>query len=297
MMLRPPLVAFAGAAVFGATLLALGAVSPLPRWLLWTVTVLGALLAIHDLLGRPLPFLRWSFLRMMLGTKTLLRDWQVGDGREEGAARFVTANTPPGDLDAAIRAIDEYARRKSFLINVGDEKGVLLDAVIERVRPRLALEVGAYVGYSALRIARNLPPGGRLVSVELNADNAAIARRIVQHAGAADRVTFVVGTLGDGGTTLAHLAEEHGFASGSLDVVFLDHDKDAYLPDLRRLLDAGWLHPGSVVVADNVRFPGAPEYRAYMESEEGKTWRTRAHETHVEYQSLIPDVVLESTRL
>jgi catechol O-methyltransferase len=291
------LLAFAAATVIGAALLGLDTFRWIPRWLVWLWTVLAALLVLHELLGRPLPFLRWSFLRMLVGMNTLLRDWQVGDGREEGAARHVLAHAPRGDVDAAIRTIDDYARRKSFLINVGDEKGAILDGVIERLRPQLVLEVGAYVGYSALRMASKLPAGGRLVSVEYNDDNASIARRIVEHAGAADRVTFVVGTLGDGGTTLAHLAEEHGFASGSLDVVFLDHDKDAYLPDLQRLLDAGWLHPGSVVVADNVGFPGAPEYRAYMESEEGKTWRTRVHQTHVEYQKMIPDVVLESALL
>ena len=52
--------------------------------------------------------------------------------------------------------------------------------------------------------------------------------------------------------------------------MFIDHDKDAYLPDLERILDRGWLHPGSVVVADNIRFPGAPEYRAFMQAEEGR---------------------------
>jgi len=68
-----------------------------------------------------------------------------------------------------------------------------------------------------------------------------------------------------------------------------------YLPDLERTLAAGWLHPGSVVMADNVRFPGAPEYQAYMAAQEGKRWSTRAHQTHAEYQTFIKDVVLEST--
>jgi catechol O-methyltransferase len=296
-MLRPPLFAFLAVVALGGALLGLDAVPAIPRWVLWAATTVATLLAAHELLGRPLPFLRWSFLRMMLGMKTLTREWQVGDGREEAAAKFVIANAPRGDLDAAIRAIDEYARRKSFLINVGDEKGAILDSVVERVRPRLAVELGAYVGYSALRIARKLPQGGRLVSVELNADNAAIASRIAEHAGVSDRVTFVTGHLGDGGKTMARLASECALSERSLDVVFLDHDKDAYLPDLKRLLDAGWLHPGSVALADNVRFPGAPEYRAHMTAQEGKTWRTRVHETHVEYQSWIPDIVLESTLL
>jgi len=67
------------------------------------------------------------------------------------------------------------------------------------------------------------------------------------------------------------------------------------LPDLELLLERGWLHPGSVAVADNVRFPGAPAYRSYMR--ERDDWRTTEHRTHVEYQSLLPDLVLESEYL
>jgi catechol O-methyltransferase len=104
----------------------------------------------------------------------------------------------------------------------------------------------------------------------------------------------VVGTLGEGGETIARLEAEHGFGPGSLDFAFVDHDKAAYLTDLERILERGWLHPGSIVVADNVRVPGAPRYRAYMKAHEGSTWRTVEHETHVEYQTLIKDLVLES---
>ena len=108
---------------------------------------------------------------------------------------------------------------------------------------------------------------------------------------------MVVGTLGDDGSTIERLRNEHGFGEGEVDFAFLDHDKDAYLPDLERILVERWLHPGSIVVADNVRFPGAPEYRAYLEAREGRSWHTTAHDTHVEYQSLIKDVVLESEYL
>ena len=52
-----------------------------------------------------------------------------------------------------------------------------------------------------------------------------------------------------------------------------------------------------MVVADNVKFPGAPDYREHMTGHEGKDWRTREHETHVEYQSLIKNLVLESEYL
>jgi catechol O-methyltransferase len=244
--------------------------------------------------GRRLPIFRWSFVRMLLGMRRLSTEWQVGDGREEALAEYVTANAAPGDLDSAIATVDEYAYRESFLINVGDEKGELLDAAIRRAQPRRLLELGTYCGYSALRTARVMPDGAHLYSIEFLEANADIARRILRHAGVESRVTVVVGSLGDGGTTAAALESEHGFKPGSLDFVFIDHAKDAYLPDMKLILERGWLRPGAIVVADNVKMPGAPDYRDYMRGEEGRAWRTTEHETHVEYQSLLKDLVLES---
>jgi len=243
------------------------------------------------------PFLRWSLIRMLLTMKRqLLVHWQAGDGREEKLARTVLATARPGDLTAAIGAIDRFAYDEAFLINVGDEKGEILDGAVRRARPQRILELGTYCGYSALRMAR-AAPDARIVSIELNPANADIARRICAHAGVGGRVTVVVGTLGDGGATRAALRDRHDFGAASVDFVFVDHAKDAYLPDLRLIEAEGWLHPGSVVVADNVKFPGAPAYRAYMKESEGRSWRSTEHKTHAEYQTLIRDLVLESVRL
>jgi catechol O-methyltransferase len=221
---------------------------------------------------------------------------QIGDGREAAAVDYVLKNARAGDVDDVLATIDKFAYEKSMLINVGDEKGLLLDAAVRRADPALALELGTYCGYGALRIAR-AAPNARVYSVELAEANAANARRIWQHAGVADRVTCVVGTIGDGGRTLDALANEHGFASGALDFVFLDHDKDVYLADLMSILGRGWLHRGSIVVADNVKVPGAPKYRAYMREQQGTLWNTVEHKTHLEYQSLASDLVLESDYL
>lgn len=246
---------------------------------------------------KKLPFLRWSLVKMALTAKRqLLVHWQAGDGREEKLVRYVLVNARPGDPDGAIRAIDRFAYEKAFLINVGDEKGQILDAAVRRARPRRILELGTYCGYSALRMA-TVAPEARIVSIEFNPANADVARRIFAHAGVAARITVVVGTLGDGGATIRTLRESHGFSAGSVDFVFVDHAKDAYLPDLQQIEAEGWLHPGSVVVADNVRFPGAPAYRAYLKQNEGRSWRTAEHPTHAEYQTLVKDLVLESVRL
>ena len=230
---------------------------------------------------------------MAAGARNFTTTGQIGDGREAAAVEYVLQHARAGDVDDVLATIDKFAYEKSVLINVGDEKGLLLDAAVRRANPALALELGTYCGYGALRIAR-AAPNAKVYSVELAEANAANARRIWAHAGVADRVTCVVGTIGDGGRTLDVLAGQHGFTSVALYFVFLDHDKDAYLDDLKSILDRDWLHPGSIVVADNVRVPGAPKYREYMRQQQGKLWNTVEHKTHLEYQSLVSDLVLES---
>ncbi|MGA8332392.1 MAG: O-methyltransferase [Mycobacterium sp.] len=247
-------------------------------------------------LKQRIPLLRWSFWRMATGARNITTTGQIGDGREAAAVAYVLKHARAGDIDDVLATIDRFAYEKSLLINVGDEKGALLDAAVRRANPKLALELGTYCGYGALRIARSAP-NAAVYSVELAEANATNARQIWAHAGVADRVTFVVGTISDGGKTLDALAAEHGFTAGALDFLFLDHDKNVYLSDLESILDGGWLHTGAIVVADNVRVPGAPKYRAYMRQQQGKLWQTVEHKAHVEYQSLISDLVLESEYL
>jgi catechol O-methyltransferase len=247
-------------------------------------------------LKRRIPFLRTSFWRLAIGSRNITKTGQIGDGREAAAADYVVANARRGDIDDVIAKVDEFAYEKSFLINIGDEKGELLDAAVRRANAELVLELGTYCGYGSLRIAR-AAPSARVFSVELSAANAQIAQRIWEHAGISDRVTCVVGTIGDRGATLDALANEYGFAAGTLDLLFIDHDKSAYLPDLQSILGRGWLHTGSIVVADNMLIPGSPKYREYMREQQGKLFSTTEHKTHGEYQTLAPDLVLESEYL
>ncbi|WP_370512281.1 O-methyltransferase [Skermania sp. ID1734] len=248
-------------------------------------------------MGKPVIVLRWSFLRFLFGLRHMGATWQVGDGREQALADYVCAHARRNDIDDAIRAIDEFCYAKKYLINVGDEKGEILDRAVVAAHPRRLLELGTYCGYSALRIARAMPADAVLYSIEFNPANAVVARRIWDHAGIGERVVVIVGTFGDQGKTLGTLREEYDFAPGTVDFVFLDHDKAEYLPDLHRILDEKWLHAGSVVVADNIKYPGVPQYREFMRRREGVDWHTREHQSHAEYQRLIKDLVLESTYL
>jgi catechol O-methyltransferase len=257
----------------------------------------AAAVVANELAGKPIPFLRWSLLRMAVDLPGLEKRGQVGDGRERALALYVVKNSRVGDIDDVIRAIDEFARKKSFLMNVGDEKGEILDAAVRRAKPKVLLELGTYCGYSALRTIRAMPADAKLYSIDINSANARIARQIWEHAGVGERVTALVGMIGDSGTTIARLRDDHGFTEGSLDFVFLDHHKAAYLTDLRRILEEGWLHEGSVVVADNVKVPGAPDFLAYLRANEATVWRTVEHDSHVEYQNILKDLVTESDYL
>src|SRR3954464_11371146 len=98
-------------------------------------------------LRQHLPLLRWSVVRTGIGIRNFNKTGQVGDGREAAAADYVEANARYGDIDSVLATIDEYAYAKSFLVNVGDEKGRLLDAAVRRADPQLALELGTYCGY------------------------------------------------------------------------------------------------------------------------------------------------------
>jgi catechol O-methyltransferase len=245
-------------------------------------------------LGVRVPMARWSFWRLVLGAHRLSQTGQVGDGRERAVVDYVVSHARKGDIDDVLGTLDWYGYHKSLLINIGDVKGRLLDAAVKRSDPKVVLELGTYCGYSALRIAREAP-SAHVYSVELSAENAELARRVWDHAGVGDRITCVVGTLADGGHTIGQLDTAIGESpAGTVDFVFIDHDKRAYVDDLLTIVENGWLHPGSIVLADNVGYPGAPRYRRYMRRQDGVQWRTREHRAHAEYQSLIPDLVLES---
>ena len=140
--------------------------------------------------------------------------------------------------------------------SVGDVKGVLLDTELTKKKPKHVVELGGYMGYSALRISRQLAPGAHLTSVEISPINAAFATKIIEFAGCRDKVTVVVGTAETKIEALKKL--------GPIDLLFLDHLKTVYKSDLQLLERAGLIQPGTVVVADNCLVPGCPDYVEYV---------------------------------
>lgn len=149
-------------------------------------------------------------------------------------------------------------------IQVAAQEGGLLELLTRLSGARRALELGTLAGYSALRIARALPPGGLLVTLERDPRAAAVARRHFAEAGLAARIRLVEG---DAVELLPRLAaEEEPF-----DLVFIDADKERY--DLYGRFAAERLRAGGLLVADNVYLFG----RLLEESAEAAAMR-RFHE-------------------
>jgi caffeoyl-CoA O-methyltransferase len=153
-------------------------------------------------------------------------------------------------------SFDEYAERQTtpqdhYLRDLADEtratqecpqmltgpvEGRLLEFLVWMTQPRLVLEIGTYSGYSALSMARALPPDGRIITCEIDHERAAFARRHVERHG---RISVRAGPALE---TIAAL-------DGPFDLVFVDADKDGYVDYYEAVLPK--LAPRGVIVADN----------------------------------------------
>ena len=127
---------------------------------------------------------------------------------------------------------------------VDAEVGALLQVLARATGARHILEIGTAIGYSGIWLARALPPGGMLLTMEMNAERAREARANFERAAVADRTSVIVG---DAQRMLAKVA-------GPFDLIFQDGDKVQYEPMLDRLVQL--LRPGGLLVTDNVLWDG-----------------------------------------
>jgi predicted O-methyltransferase YrrM len=144
-------------------------------------------------------------------------------------------------LDAAAASA---AAAKLPPISVTPAHGKLLHLMVRAQGATRILEVGTLAGYSTIWLARAVPPGGRVITLEANATHADIARANVERAGLSGRIEIRLGNALD---TLPQLAAEK---QPPFDFTFIDADR----PNLAEYFD--WAvrlsHPGSVIVVDNV---------------------------------------------
>lgn len=126
-------------------------------------------------------------------------------------------------------------------IQISPVQGKLLQVLATACNARKILEIGSLAGYSGIWLARALPPGGRLISLEISPKHAEIIRSSFAYAGVGDRTEVRVGKALD---LLPQVAGE-----GPFDLIFIDADKQSYPSYLEWSLKLS--RPGSIIVADN----------------------------------------------
>jgi caffeoyl-CoA O-methyltransferase len=151
-----------------------------------------------------------------------------------------------GAEDELLASLREEADRTGLPpISISADEGRLLQVLLTAINARRVLEVGTLGGYSAICMARALPPGGRLLSIEIDDNHASFARKYIDRAGLAERVEVRVGRALD---VLASLDGER------FDAIFLDADKEplpTYFEWGLRLV-----RPGGLIIGDNALWGG-----------------------------------------
>jgi caffeoyl-CoA O-methyltransferase len=148
----------------------------------------------------------------------------------------------PSHLAALAAETREFSTAHNMM--VGPVEGQFLALMVELSGARRVLEIGTFTGYSALSMAAALPPGGTLLTCDVNPDHVAVARRHIAASPYADRIEI---RLGPALETLETLP-------GPFDLVFIDADKTNYANYYEAVLPK--LAVGGLMLVDNVLWSG-----------------------------------------
>ena len=158
---------------------------------------------------------------------------------------LVAHGAPP---DAPQRAlIEETAALGGIsMMQIAPEQGAFMTLLTQIVGARRVVEVGTFTGYSALCIARGLPPDGRLLCCDVSEEWTSVGRRFWEEAGVADRIELRIAPAVE---TLRSLPRDE-----SIDLAFIDADKPSYAAYYEELLPR--VRRNGVILVDNVLWGG-----------------------------------------
>jgi len=184
--------------------------------------------------------------------------------------------TPDGELFERLAA-ETREKTTAPQMMVGRLEGRFLGVLVSSLRARRVLELGTFTGYSSIAMALALPPGGRVITCDVNEETTAIAQRYAEEAGVADRIDY---RLGPGLETIAQL-------DGPFDLVFIDADKPNYVNYYEAVLPR--LAKGGFIAADNTLWSG----RVLDEGDDDEGTRAiKAFNEHVKSDPRVTSVML-----
>jgi caffeoyl-CoA O-methyltransferase len=151
--------------------------------------------------------------------------------------------TPPTDLLHRLAEETQATLERPTMLT-GTIEGRLLELLVFGIGARRVLELGTYSGYSAISMAAALPQGGHIDTCEVDETHAAVAKRYIEEAGYADRITIHLGPA----------LETIGRLEGDFDFVFIDADKVNYMAYYEALLPR--LADRGLMAIDNTLWSG-----------------------------------------
>jgi caffeoyl-CoA O-methyltransferase len=145
--------------------------------------------------------------------------------------------------DGAIPSVEQAGEDMGDLaaMQIAGDQAAFITILVSAIGARQAVEVGTFLGYGAIAIARGLPADGRLVCLELEEKYAERARGHLAKAGLEDRVEFRIGPALE---SLRTMPEEEGF-----DFAFIDADKTEYIDYFEETLTR--MRPNGLIMLDN----------------------------------------------
>jgi caffeoyl-CoA O-methyltransferase len=167
----------------------------------------------------------------------------LNEGLVESIDRYIEILFAPEDDKLSLNVADAAAASMPA-IQVSPNQGKLLYLIARIAGAKRVLEIGTLAAYSTTWLARALPSGGQVITLERDPKYAAVALRNLQRAGVSDRVEIRIGPAGD---TLRRMIDE---GEEPFDLAFIDADKAGYPAYLEQVLALA--RPGTVILADNV---------------------------------------------
>ena len=137
-----------------------------------------------------------------------------------------------------------YAHYEDSAMLSGFFQGRVLSMISHMIKPQVVLEIGTYLGYSAMCLAEGLADDGRVITLDIQEETNKVARSYVEKTEYADRIEFLLGQASD---LIPNL-------QGPFDIVFIDADKTNYSNYYDLVFER--LRPGGFIIADNVLWSG-----------------------------------------
>jgi caffeoyl-CoA O-methyltransferase len=142
--------------------------------------------------------------------------------------------------DLLKEVVKETGTKKIPLIQVSPENGKFLQLLIKIIRAKNVLEIGTLTGYSSIWMARGLPDGGKLITLEISEEHAKEARKNFIKAGFENKIELMLGSAMD---SLESIKDK------KFDFAFIDADKTAYPVYFDKVINM--MNKGGIITADN----------------------------------------------